>query len=142
MSVDRQGLFQIGEVTDRVGLSLRTVRYYEEVGIVSPSARTEGGFRLYSEADVQRLLLIKSMKAFDLKLEEMGALLEVLDRSTVAETLEAAELDRVEAPLGEYVAQAARLLEKRRCELDDAEALRALMLERVSGCEAARKGSR
>lgn len=142
MSVDRQGLFQIGEVTDRVGLSLRTVRYYEEVGIVSPSARTEGGFRLYSEADVQRLLLIKSMKAFDLKLEEMGALLEVLDRSTVAETLEAAELDRVEAALGEYVAQAARLLEKRRCELDDAEALRALMLERVSGCEAARKGSR
>ena len=142
MTVDRESLLQIGEVTDRVGLSLRTVRYYEEVGLVAPSARTEGGFRLYSEADVRRLHLIKSMKAFDLKLEEMGALLEVLDRSAVAETLEGSELDRVEAALGAYVAQAARLLEKRRRELDDAEALRTLMLERISGCEAARKGSK
>jgi len=140
MSVYRESLFQIGEVTDRVGLSLRTVRYYEEVGLVAPSARTDGGFRLYSEVDVQRLLLIKSMKAFDLKLEEMGALLQVLDTSAVVETLEAAELDRVEAELGEYVAQAARLLEKRRRELDGAEGLRALMLERISGCEAAREG--
>jgi MerR family transcriptional regulator, copper efflux regulator len=142
LSLDRESLFQIGEVTERVGLSLRTLRYYEEVGLVAPSARTDGGFRLYSEADVQRLLLIRSMKAFDLTLEEMGALVEVLDRSAVAETLEGAELDRIEAALGEYVAQAARLLEKRRRELDDAEALRALMLERISGCEAARKGSR
>ena len=142
MGVDRESLFQIGEVTDRVGLSLRTVRYYEEVGLVDPSARTEGGFRLYSEADVQRLLLIKSMKAFDLKLEEMGALLEVLDRSAVAATLEAAELDRVESALEEYVGQAARLLEKRKRELDDAEALRTLMLKRISGCKAARKVSR
>ena len=141
MSVDREGLFQIGEVTDRVGLSLRTVRYYEEVGLVTPSARTEGGFRLYSEADVQRLLLIKSMKAFDLKLEEMGDLLEVLDGSAVATTLEAAELDRVEAELEEHVAHATRLLEKRRLEFDDAEALRALMIERISGCKAARAGS-
>jgi len=142
VGVDRESLFQIGEVTERVGLSLRTVRYYEEVGLVDPSARTEGGFRLYSEADVQRLLLIKSMKAFDLKLEEMGALLEVLDRSAVAATLEAAELDRVESALEEYVAQAARLLEKRKRELDDAEALRTLMLERISGCKAARKAPR
>ena len=81
MSADPGRLLQIGEVTDRVDLSLRTVRYYEEVGLVAPTARTEGGFRLYSELDVQRLLLIKSMKAFDLTLEDMGAVLEVLDRS-------------------------------------------------------------
>ena len=111
MSADPGRLLQIGEVTDRVDLSLRTVRYYEEVGLVAPTARTEGGFRLYSETDVQRLLLIKSMKAFDLTLEDMGAVLEVLDRSANPGTLTASELDHVEATLGRYLGahgQAAR----------------------------------
>ena len=54
-------LLQIGEVADRVGLSLRTVRYYEEQGLLTPASRTSGGFRLYSEAQVDRLALIKQM---------------------------------------------------------------------------------
>ena len=56
-------LLQIGEVAERVGLSLRSVRYYEEIGLVEPSDRTEGGFRLYSEEDVRRLLLVKRIKS-------------------------------------------------------------------------------
>ena len=43
---------QIGEVAERTGLSLRTIRYYEEVGLLSPSGRTAGGFRLYADSDV------------------------------------------------------------------------------------------
>ena len=81
------------------------------------------------------------MKAFDLKLEEMSALLSVLDRSAAAETLAPSELRRVEATLGEYVAEAARLLEKRRRELDDAKALLRTMLARIRQCEAARRSS-
>ena len=53
---------QIGEVADQVGLSLRTIRFYEEAGLVIPSARSVGGFRLYSETDLDRLQLIKRMK--------------------------------------------------------------------------------
>ena len=140
MSADRGNLLQIGEVTDRVDLSLRTVRYYEEVGLVAPTKRTDGGFRLYSETDVQRLLLIKSMKAFDLTLDDMGAVLEVLDRSADPATLTAAELDDVEATLARYVALTARQLEKRRRELHDAKALRNLILERISSCDGARNG--
>ena len=45
---------QIGEVAERTGLSLRTIRYYEEVGLAVPSARSQGGFRLYTEPDVGR----------------------------------------------------------------------------------------
>lgn len=75
---DRQ--MQIGEVADRTGLSLRTIRYYGEVGLASPSARSRGGFRLYTEADVERLLLIKRMKPLDFSLEEMADLLGILDR--------------------------------------------------------------
>lgn len=42
---------QIGEVAERIGLSLRTIRYYEEVGLVVPSVRSQGGFRLYTEPE-------------------------------------------------------------------------------------------
>lgn len=70
---------QIGEVATRTGLSLRTIRYYEEVGLVAPTARTEGGFRLYTETDVARLMLIKRMKPLDFALEEIRDLLGLLD---------------------------------------------------------------
>lgn len=70
---------QIGEVAEQTALSLRTIRYYEEVGLVSPSARTSGGFRLYSETDVARLRLIRRMKPLEFTLEEMRRVLDVLD---------------------------------------------------------------
>lgn len=70
---------QIGEVATRTGLSLRTIRYYEEIGLVAPSARSAGGFRLYGEADVDRLELVKRMKPLDFSLEDMRELLEVVD---------------------------------------------------------------
>jgi DNA-binding transcriptional MerR regulator len=71
---------QIGEVAERTKLSLRTIRHYEEVGLVPPSARSKGGFRLYTESDVQRLLLIRKMKPLGFTLEEMTDLLGLLDR--------------------------------------------------------------
>jgi DNA-binding transcriptional MerR regulator len=70
---------QIGEVAERTGLSLRTIRYYEEVGLVTPSARSHGGFRLYTESDIARLMLVKRMKPLDFSLEEMRDLLSTLD---------------------------------------------------------------
>jgi DNA-binding transcriptional MerR regulator len=67
---------QIGEVAERVGLSLRTVRYYEEVGVLSPPTRTGGGFRMYGDDHIAQLLTIKQMKPLDFSLEEMKELLE------------------------------------------------------------------
>lgn len=66
---------QIGEVAEEVGLSLRTVRYYEEVGLLSAPTRTEGGFRLYGAEHLEQLRLIKQMKPLGLSIEEMRALL-------------------------------------------------------------------
>ncbi|WP_150256236.1 MerR family transcriptional regulator [Nocardiopsis deserti] len=77
---------QIGEVAERTGLSLRTIRYYGEVGLVEPSARSRGGFRLYTEEDVDRLQLIKRMKPLDFSLEETRELLAALDRLNDSET--------------------------------------------------------
>ena len=73
------GRMQIGEVAERIGLSLRTIRYYEEVGLAVPSARSDGGFRLYVEDDVERLRVIMQMKPLGFSLEEMRELLELLD---------------------------------------------------------------
>lgn len=71
---------QIGEVAERTGLSLRTIRHYEEVNLVVPSARSRGGFRLYTEADITRLMVIRRMKPLDFTLEEMRSLLEITDQ--------------------------------------------------------------
>lgn len=71
-----ENLHQIGEVAELVGLSLRTVRYYEEVDLLSAPARTEGGFRLYGAEHIDQLLLIKQMKPLGFSIEEMRALLE------------------------------------------------------------------
>ncbi|HEX4817334.1 MAG TPA: MerR family transcriptional regulator [Nonomuraea sp.] len=78
------GLVRIGEVAERLGLSLRTIRHYEEVGLVVPE-RTPGGFRLYSEADIGRLALVKRMKPLGFSLEETRDLLEIADRLAAGE---------------------------------------------------------
>ncbi|WP_144785777.1 MerR family transcriptional regulator [Microbacterium sp. BH-3-3-3] len=70
---------QIGELAERTGLSIRTLRHYDEIGLLRPSARTEGGFRLYTADDESRLLLIRRMKPLGYSLEQMGELLAVVD---------------------------------------------------------------
>jgi DNA-binding transcriptional MerR regulator len=81
-----QPTMHIGEVAERVGLSLRTIRYYEEVGLITPSARSQGRFRLYTEADAARLQLVKDMKPLGFSLDEMRDLLGVLDHLDDAAT--------------------------------------------------------
>jgi len=76
----RVQMHQIGEVTERVGLSHRTVRHYDEAGLVVPSGRTAGGFRLYTDDDIERLFLIKRMKPLGFTLEDMRDLLVLRDR--------------------------------------------------------------
>ncbi|MEO5710355.1 MAG: MerR family transcriptional regulator [Nocardioidaceae bacterium] len=61
----------IGEVAQRTELSLRTLRHYDEVGLLRPSGRSDGGFRLYSVEDVDKLLVIRRMKPLGFTLEEM-----------------------------------------------------------------------
>lgn len=69
----------IGELADRSQMSLRTIRHYDEVGLLKPSGRTEGGFRLYTERDFARLLVIRRMKPLGFTLEAMAELLRVVE---------------------------------------------------------------
>lgn len=66
---------QIGEVAARTDLSLRSLRHWEEVGLLNPSGRTEGGFRLYTEDDVDKILVIRRMKPLGFSLDQMKAVM-------------------------------------------------------------------
>ena len=59
---DKQSLFSIEQVATRTGFTKRTLRYYEEVGLLPPTGRTEGNYRRYSEADVELLERIKNLR--------------------------------------------------------------------------------
>ncbi len=76
---------QIGEVAAATGLSLRSIRWYEQVGLAAPSARSKGGFRLYTPREVERLLVIMRMKPLDFSLDEMRDLLDTLDAYRAAD---------------------------------------------------------
>jgi DNA-binding transcriptional MerR regulator len=55
-------LVRIQEAADEVGLTPRSVRYYEELGLLRPAARSEGDYRLYDDTDLERLRFIKGLR--------------------------------------------------------------------------------
>ena len=72
------GIMHIGELAEKTSLSLRTIRHYDDVGLLKPRGRTDGGFRLYSDDDVEQLLLIRRMKPLGFSIEEMGQMLALI----------------------------------------------------------------
>lgn len=90
----------IGEVAARTELSLRTLRHWEEVGLITPSGRTEGGFRLYADDDVEKILVIRRMKPLGFTLEQMKAVMtdiEALRAPRVDQEARHAALERLGA---------------------------------------------
>jgi DNA-binding transcriptional MerR regulator len=63
--------YQIGELANLLGLSPRTIRYYEEIGLLNSVKRIEGGKRIYTDKDFQRLRFITRLKHLGLTLSEM-----------------------------------------------------------------------
>ena len=94
---------QIGEVAERTELSLRTLRHYDEIGLLQPSARSDGGFRLYTGEDVDRLLVIRRMKPLGFTLEAMQDVMHLLESlRSAADPVPADELrERLRAVIDE-----------------------------------------
>jgi MerR family transcriptional regulator, repressor of the yfmOP operon len=70
-------LLRIQEVAADTGLTARTIRYYEELGLLNPAARSEGSYRLYDADDLERLRFIKGLRDdAGFSLTEIGQLLE------------------------------------------------------------------
>ena len=104
------GMMQIGELAERTELSLRTLRHYDEIGLLEPTGRSEGGFRLYTEGDYQRLMLIRRMKPLGYSLEQMGDLLRALEATQSEHSSEAEAMQL----LAEFLADT----EQRRAKLE------------------------
>ena len=70
---------QIGEVAKNLGITTRTIRYYEEIGLMGPPERLGGGTRMYSRADILRLKFILKLKELGITLKEMQDLADNFD---------------------------------------------------------------
>jgi DNA-binding transcriptional MerR regulator len=76
-TIGPQPLLRIQQVAAHVGLTTRTIRYYEELGLLEPAARSEGSYRLYDLDDLERLRFIKGLRDdAGFSLAEIGQLLE------------------------------------------------------------------
>jgi len=72
----------IGQLAKLTSVPPKTIRYYEEIGILPPPERSESRYRLYSETDVHRLELIRRARALDMTLPEVGELVEWASSAT------------------------------------------------------------
>jgi len=67
--------WKVGELAKRTGVSVRALHHYDEIGLLSPSHRSESGYRLYTQVDVVRLQQVRSLRTLGFSLEEIGAFL-------------------------------------------------------------------
>lgn len=74
----------IGEVAERSGFSTSALRYYEGIGLVVPSSRSDGGYRLYDDADLARLAFVSRAKDLGCTLDEVSDLLGMLEQDRCA----------------------------------------------------------
>ncbi|MGH9101993.1 MAG: MerR family transcriptional regulator, partial [Acidimicrobiales bacterium] len=76
-----QALLRIGAVAMRLGVSERTLRYYEEIGLLTPSGHSPGGSRRYAQRDLDRVVRIRELQSLmGFNLEEIHAVLSTEDR--------------------------------------------------------------
>ncbi len=142
INIDDTQLYTIEQVATRTGLTKRTLRYYEEVGLLPPTGRTEGNYRRYREADVQHLERIKELRdllGFSLTdirellsaEEERGQLKAAYQQETDT-TTKLAQLDRVD----EIIRQQLHLIEQK---LTGLEQMRAALLDKIARHERTRR---
>lgn len=73
-------LMKIGELSSKSGVPIKTIRYYEEFGLLKSESRTEGNFRLFTEDSINRLHFIKRLQLLGLSLEEIRQCLSIVDQ--------------------------------------------------------------
>lgn len=145
-------LLRIAEVAELVGLTTRAIRYYEELGLLKPAARSDGAYRLYDADDVERLRTIRRLRDdAGFSLAEVGQLLEdeaarARDRERYRASHDPAEqlaltrgaVERADRQLALLEEKAARLAEM----VTDARARQARLRTRLAELEAAAEPER
>jgi MerR family transcriptional regulator, thiopeptide resistance regulator len=106
-------LYRVGAFAEITGVSIRTLHHYDQIGLLQPSARSESGYRLYSEGELLRLQQILTLRYLGYSLASIGALLKRTDfqvlaslriqRSVLRDRI--SELERIDAALAEMIDQ-------------------------------------
>jgi MerR family transcriptional regulator, repressor of the yfmOP operon len=126
-------LIRVGEVAERLEVSPRTIKYYEELGLVEPGERSTGGFRLYGSREIERLERILRMKSIGYSLAAIRELLAV--RDTAQEADRVTVLRTATQHLREREREASERVLKIREDLQRAEALRGELERDIALCE-------
>ena len=123
-ATEHQRLLRIGELAERAGVTPRTVRYYEEIGLLEPSERSKGSHRLYHESDVERVSELTRLRdLLNLSLDDLKQLIEaeeargILRRRFHETDSDAERLGILDAALP-HVETQLELVRRRRVELD------------------------
>jgi DNA-binding transcriptional MerR regulator len=116
MEIANDRRLKIGELARQTALSIKTIRYYEQRGLLEQPLRTEGGYRLYGPEEIARLRFVQRAKLLGLTLEEIKELVELAVRCNegelvprLEEVLEA-KLEKTERKLAELTAFRQNLL--------------------------------
>lgn len=125
--MSQPGLLKIGDFAKIAGTNLRTLRYYEELGLLTPAERSQGGFRYYRQTDLNRLNMIRDLQELGLHLDRIR---ELMSAREFAED-RAAYLKRVRAALDEQD----RLLSERILGLEQQRARIAVAARKIHDCE-------
>lgn len=108
-----QSLLKIGDFARLAATNLRTLRYYEELGLIVPAGRSQGGFRYYRQTDINRVQLIRDLQELGLPLERIRDLISARQNGEARERF----LDRVRLALEEQdriLLERARAIEEQR----------------------------
>ena len=108
---DRE-LLKIGEFAHLTGVPAKTLRFYDELGLVVPSVRTAAGYRLYGPQEAARLAFVKRAKLLGLSLQEIKELTDLIDKGSTGKVISRLE-EVLEARLAESEQRMAELKEFR-----------------------------
>ena len=87
MRLNCDDCIQISDLAKMLHITTRTIRLYEEMGLVNPPRRTEGGIRLYEQADIRRFKMVLKVKALGLSLQEIKELADIYSREQLPEKI-------------------------------------------------------
>ena len=123
---------QIGEFAKLAGTNLRTLRYYEELGLIDPAPRDVGDFRFYEHGQLERIAAIKRLQDLGLSLKEISAAMSTADQSRCAEVV-----DRLRPALDRQILLTEQKVVKLQTELEELQLARQRVQHMCKDCDQA-----
>ncbi len=125
---EREDLVQIGEFAKLAGTNLRTLRYYEELGLLAPASRSDGGFRYYETAQLDRMAAIKRLQDLGLSLKEIAAAVVVEGNG------DGDVVSRLRGALERQITLTDTRIQKLASDLEELQSCRTRLLEMCASC--------